>query len=52
MAEAKVNKGQLVVWSEEVKEPVSVRYGWMPWINGCLYNTAGLPASSFRTDDW
>ncbi len=40
------------VWSDEVKEPVAVRYGWSNWVDGSLLNKAGLPASSFRTDDW
>ena len=42
----------IVVWSDEVAKPVSTRYGWSNWVNGSLFNTAGLPASSFRTDDW
>jgi sialate O-acetylesterase len=40
------------VTSDSVKNPVSVRYGFKNWVQGCLYNTQGLPASSFRTDDW
>lgn len=40
------------VWSEEVPEPVAVRYGWSNWVMGSLFNKTGLPASSFRTDDW
>jgi len=38
------------VWSDEVKEPVAVRYAWgeNPEVN--LYNSADLPASPFRTD--
>jgi sialate O-acetylesterase len=40
------------VTSDSVKKPVSVRYGFKNWVQGCLYNTQGLPASSFRTDDW
>lgn len=42
----------LEVWSDEVPEPVAVRYGYMNYVDGSLYNTEGLPASSFRTDDW
>jgi sialate O-acetylesterase len=40
------------VWSDEVKEPVAVRYAWAdnPVCN--LKNEAGLPATPFRTDDW
>lgn len=42
----------LVVWSEEVPEPVAVRYGWKNWLQGNLFDTYGLPAPSFRTDNW
>lgn len=40
------------VWSEQVSEPVAVRYAWAdnPVCN--LKNDAGLPAVPFRTDDW
>ncbi|WP_111708889.1 sialate O-acetylesterase [Lutibacter citreus] len=51
-AEAKITKGKLEVWSKNVPNPIAVRYGWDAWINGSLFNTAGLPASSFRTDNW
>jgi sialate O-acetylesterase len=40
------------VWSDSVKNPISVRYGFKNWVQGSLYNIQGLPASSFRTDDW
>ncbi|WP_461533162.1 sialate O-acetylesterase [Sinomicrobium sp.] len=51
-AEAKITRGKLVVWSKEVPEPVAVRYGWSNYLVGSLFNLAGLPASSFRTDNW
>lgn len=51
-AEVKNLKGRLQVWSPEVPAPVAVRYGWKNFLEGSLFNTAGLPASSFRTDDW
>lgn len=38
--------------SDEVKNPVAARYAFGSWAVGTLYNTEGLPASSFRTDDW
>jgi sialate O-acetylesterase len=43
---------QVEVWSDEVSEPVAVRYAWAdnPVCN--LKNEAGLPAVPFRTDDW
>lgn len=42
------------VWSPDVKNPVAVRYGYCnyPKTEGYLYNTAGLPVLSFRTDNW
>jgi sialate O-acetylesterase len=35
-----------------VTEPVAVRYAFKDFIVGDLFNIEGLPASSFRTDDW
>lgn len=52
--EAKVKltkKGNIEVWSNNIKEPKNVRYGWKSYIDGSLYNTAGLPASSFTTEE-
>jgi sialate O-acetylesterase len=52
-ARAKLDGDKVVVWSEKVKEPVAVRFGWSnnpAELN--LYNKEGLPASPFRTDDW
>jgi sialate O-acetylesterase len=52
-ADAKVvGKDQVEVWSDQVSEPVAVRYAWAdnPVCN--LYSREGLPATPFRTDDW
>jgi len=35
-----------------VDQPVAVRYAFKDYIKGTLYNMSGLPASSFRTDNW
>ena len=51
-ANAKIMWNQLEVQSDNVKNPVHVRYGWKNYLNGNLYNTKGLPASSFRSDSW
>lgn len=53
-AEARIpHKGaSLQVWSDKVPKPKNVRYGWKSYIEGCLFNTAGLPASSFSTETW
>jgi sialate O-acetylesterase len=42
----------VVLKAEGVAEPVAVRYGWANNPECTLYNSAGLPASPFRTDDW
>lgn len=51
-AEAEIAGDAVLVWSDNVKEPTAVRYAWdnMP-ANPLLYNRAGLPACSFRSDD-
>jgi sialate O-acetylesterase len=49
-ANATIDGKGVLVWSDAVAQPVAVRYGWAdnPEVN--LYNSAGLPASPFRTD--
>lgn len=51
-AEAKIVGDKIIVWSDDIKEPIAVRYAWAnnPVCN--LYNKGGLPASPFRTDNW
>ena len=44
--------GKVEVSSEKVSKPKAVRYGWKQYLKGSLFNTYGLPASSFRTDHW
>jgi sialate O-acetylesterase len=51
-AKAQIKKGDLVVWSDQVKKPVAVRYAWKAYVKGSLFSASGLPASSFRTDHW
>ena len=46
------NRSKLEVSSSKVKNPAAVRYGWKNYLKGNLYNTQGLPASSFRSDNW
>lgn len=52
-AKAKIVKRKdVLVSSDQVPNPVAVRYAWRNWVKGTLYDTDLLPASSFRTDDW
>lgn len=49
-AQATIEKDKIKVWSDKVKEPKIVRYGWQPFTRANLVNGAGLPASTFRSD--
>lgn len=50
-AKAKINADKVVVWNDEVANPMYVRYAWADNpVNPNLYNKEGLPASPFRTD--
>ncbi len=51
-AEVRIKGSTLIVSNPEIKNPVSVRYAWNDTDEGTLFNKEGLPASSFRTDDW
>jgi len=49
---AEVDGETLVLWNPDVTQPVAARYGWGNASMPNLFNVAGLPAASFRTDDW
>ena len=54
-AEARLLDGKknvVRVWSDDIPEPVAVRYCWRNWSVGGLFNNSGIPAGPFRTDDW
>ena len=52
-ANARIVGNTVVVSSNEVSNPVAVRYAWgnSPR-DPNLYNSAGLPMAPFRTDNW
>lgn len=51
-ADAKVTRHGVILSSPDVPHPVAVRYAFDDFVVGRLFNTEGLPASSFRTDNW
>ena len=51
-AQARITGSQVIISYPEVARPVAVRYAWEVNPDANLFNTAGLPASPFRTDDW
>lgn len=51
-AAVEIKGNTVVVSSPEIEDPVAVRYCWGNTTEATLFNKAGLPASSFRTDSW
>lgn len=51
-ADARIAGNTVVVTCKDVERPLAVRYAWGDNPLGNLYNSAGLPAGPFRTDDW
>jgi len=47
-----IDRMNVLVKSDDVADPVAVRYAWRNWVVGTLYDVNLLPASSFRTDNW
>ncbi len=51
-AKCRLDRNTMVVWADGVSKPAAVRYGWSDSPKPGLFNSAGLPASPFRTDRW
>ncbi|PRY55150.1 sialate O-acetylesterase [Arcticibacter pallidicorallinus] len=50
-AKTRIEGNKVIVWAEGMNNPKYVRYAWSDNPAGAnLYNSAGLPASPFRTD--
>jgi sialate O-acetylesterase len=48
-ASAQIEGNEVIVRSDNVPEPVNVRYAWLDTATASLYNNADLPAAPFRT---
>jgi sialate O-acetylesterase len=51
-ADARIEGKEVVVSSPAVPRPVAVRYAFLNNPEAGLFDTGGLPAGPFRTDDW
>ena len=49
--QARLDGDTVVVFSPEQPHPLYVRYAWLSFFDKNLYNGAGLPASTFSSDD-
>jgi sialate O-acetylesterase len=48
-AKARIEDNHIIVWNDEIEDPVYVRYAWADNPEGAnLYNAEGLPASPFE----
>ena len=47
-AKANITDEGILLFSDSVEKPVAVRYAFDDWVEGELFNTEGLPASSFE----
>ncbi|MBJ6367811.1 GDSL-type esterase/lipase family protein [Snuella sedimenti] len=46
-AQTKIKGNKLIVWSQNIKKPRYVKYGYSSYTNGNLVNKSNLPASTF-----
>ena len=52
-AKASIDGNKVTVYSDQVKRPIAVRYGWADNPDDAnLYNKENLPTAPFRTDSW
>ncbi len=51
-ATVKIDNDKLIISNKEIKNPLAVRYCFTNTSEATLFDNDGLPASSFRTDDW
>jgi sialate O-acetylesterase len=51
-ASAQIDGATVVVSAPDVPAPVAVRYAWTDAPDASLFDSAGLPAAPFRSDDW
>lgn len=51
-ADAEIQDGKIIVSAEEVEDPTQVRFAWNDSAAPNLFNSANLPASPFRTDNF
>lgn len=51
-ANAKISGNNVIVWNNDVKSPVAVRFGFSNAAIPNLFSKNGLPVNIFRTDDW
>ncbi|WDF45860.1 sialate O-acetylesterase [Chryseobacterium sp. KACC 21268] len=49
-ADARIEGNKIIVWNDQIQNPIAVRYNWADNPEGNLRNKSGLPASPFTTE--
>lgn len=52
VAQGRIKNNIIEIWSDEVKEPVALRYNWAGNPIGNIISLQDLPLTPFRTDRW
>ncbi len=51
-ADAKLDKGKIILSNKDIKDPLNIRYGFSNTSIGTVFSAEGLPLIPFRTDSW
>lgn len=51
-ADARLEKGKIILLNKEIKDPLYIRYGFSNTTTGNVFSAEGLPLIPFRTDTW
>lgn len=51
-AKAYIENNKLIVYSNDIADPIAVRYNWANNPDGNIFSKEGLPMAPFRTDNW
>ncbi len=51
-AQTCIENNTVILYSKQAYDPIAVRYAFKNGSEASLFNKEGLPASSFRSDDW
>jgi sialate O-acetylesterase len=49
---AKIEGNTVIVWQNDIQDPVAVRFDFTNSSIPNLFSKEGLPVNLFRTDDW
>jgi sialate O-acetylesterase len=51
-AEVEISTNRLVIWNENLANPIAVRYAYKNYVEASIFGVSGIPVNPFRTDKW